>query len=95
LPHKNELTTHRDHAPNVRVGCESFIWPSPTKLRLRESGDDATVVYGRVRAALEAQGTPIGALDMLIAAQAPSLDVTLVTNNTRELSRIPDLKPAN
>jgi tRNA(fMet)-specific endonuclease VapC len=32
---------------------------------------------------------------MLIAAQAVSLDVTLVTNNTREFIRVPELKLAN
>lgn len=42
-------------------------------------------------AALEKQGTPIGPLDTLIAAQALSLGVTLVTNNTREFNRVPKL----
>jgi tRNA(fMet)-specific endonuclease VapC len=55
----------------------------------------AATVYGRLRAALEAQGTPIGPLDMLIAAHALSLRVTLVTNNVREFSRIPGLQIAN
>ena len=48
-------------------------------------------VYGRVRATLEKKGTPIGALDTLIGAHALSLGVTLVTNNTREFSRIKGL----
>lgn len=52
---------------------------------------DAAVAYGIVRAALERQGTPIGALDTLIAAHALSLDVTLVSNNVREFSRVPGL----
>lgn len=54
--------------------------------------DQAAVTYGEIRATLEAQGTPIGALDTLIAAQALSLDVALVTNNTREFSRVPGLQ---
>lgn len=54
--------------------------------------DQAAVTYGGIRATLEAQGTPIGALDTLIAAQALSLDVALVTNNTREFSRVPGLQ---
>jgi tRNA(fMet)-specific endonuclease VapC len=57
--------------------------------------EQAAEAYGRTRAALEALGTPIGALDTLIAAHALSLDVTLVTNNTREFSRVPDLRLAN
>lgn len=51
----------------------------------------AVAVYGQIRATLEQQGTPIGALDTLIAAQAISLGVTLVTNNGRECTRVPNL----
>lgn len=51
--------------------------------------------YGRLRAHLEKQGTPIGTFDLLIAAQALNLDVTLVTNNTREYARVPGLKLEN
>ncbi|MBM4464946.1 MAG: type II toxin-antitoxin system VapC family toxin [Chloroflexi bacterium] len=57
--------------------------------------EQAAAMYGKIRAALEAQGTPIGALDMLIAAHALSLGVTLVTNNIREFSRVPELQLAN
>ena len=57
--------------------------------------EQAAVMYGIIRAHLESQGRPIGGLDMLIAAQALSLDLTLVTNNTREFARIPDLKLEN
>ena len=55
----------------------------------------AAVAYGPVRAALERQGTPIGALDLLIAAHALSLGVTLVTNNPREFSRVSGLRVEN
>ena len=44
-----------------------------------------------IRAYLEARGTPIGAIDTLIAGVALSLDATLVTHNTREFSRVPNL----
>lgn len=44
--------------------------------------------YGEVRAALERKGTPIGAYDLLIAAQALSLGLILVTNNAREFHRV-------
>lgn len=47
--------------------------------------------YGKVRAALEQQGTPIGPLDSLIAAHAKSLGMILVTNNTREFRRVEGL----
>jgi tRNA(fMet)-specific endonuclease VapC len=54
--------------------------------------DDGTALqYGRIRAYLEAQGLPIGALETLIAAQAVQHSLTLVTNNIREFSRVPGL----
>ena len=51
--------------------------------------------YGAVRAGLEKAGTPIGALDTLIASHAKSLDCTLVTNNSREFVRVNGLKVEN
>jgi tRNA(fMet)-specific endonuclease VapC len=53
--------------------------------------EGATIHYGRIRVYLEAQGLPIGALDTLIAAQAIHHNLTLVTNNVREFSRVPGL----
>ncbi len=51
--------------------------------------------YGRLRARLERQGKPIGGNDMLIAAQVLALGYTMVTDNEREFSRIPDLACEN
>lgn len=55
-------------------------------------GGEAAQQYGRLRAYLEKQGTPIGSLDMLIAAHVLSIDCILVTNNEKEFSRVPNLK---
>lgn len=52
----------------------------------------AARAYGPLRAELERQGRPIGALDTLIAAHALSLDATLVTHNIGEFSRVPGLR---
>ena len=51
---------------------------------------DAAVAfsYGQIRADLERKGTPIGNMDMLIAAHALSRKLTLVTNNTGEFLRV-------
>lgn len=46
---------------------------------------------GAVRAALEAAGTPIGAYDVLLAAQARRRDAVLVTSNTDEFARVAGL----
>jgi hypothetical protein len=55
----------------------------------------AAIHYGKIRAYLEKQGTPIGPLDMMIAAHAISLGYTVVTNNIKEFQRVPDLKLEN
>jgi len=47
--------------------------------------------YADVRAKLEAAGTPISANDLLIAAHALALQLTLVTHNTGEFRRVPGL----
>lgn len=57
--------------------------------------DEAAQYYGDLRAHLEKRGTPIGSLDMLIAAHALSTDCILVTNNEKEFNRIPNLKIEN
>lgn len=57
--------------------------------------DRAALRYGPVRAHLERKGTPIGSLDLLIAAHALSLGCVLVTNNESEFKRIPGLKVEN
>jgi tRNA(fMet)-specific endonuclease VapC len=56
---------------------------------------DTTRHYGQVRARLERQGTPIGANDTWIAAQALAIDATLVTDNEREFSRVAGLVVEN
>jgi tRNA(fMet)-specific endonuclease VapC len=55
----------------------------------------AAEAYGRLRNTLERAGTPIGPLDTQIAAHALALGVVLVTNNTREFSRVPGLHSEN
>ena len=64
-------------------------------LEILPYGDDAAQYYGDLRVHLEKQGTPIGSLDMLIAAHALSIACTLITNNEREFARIPNLKIEN
>lgn len=55
----------------------------------------AAEAYGKIRADLEKGGTPIGPLDMMIAGHAKSLDYCIVTNNTKEFSRVRGLKLEN
>jgi tRNA(fMet)-specific endonuclease VapC len=54
--------------------------------------DFSAETYGRIRSELEKKGTPIGGNDLMIAAIAITHNATLVTNNTREFSRVPGLR---
>ena len=56
---------------------------------------EASPLYGKIRAGLQKQGTPIGAMDLLIASHVLFLDAVLVTNNTGDFERVPDLKIEN
>jgi len=53
--------------------------------------DQAAEHYGRIRAHLARQGKPIGPNDLLIASIALARSATLVTHNTAEFSRVPNL----
>lgn len=55
----------------------------------------ADASYGLLRTRLEKQGTPIGANDLLIGAQALALGCLLVTDNEREFSRVEELRLQN
>ncbi len=67
---------------------EQFLEP----LEIADFDRSAALAYGRLRAALEAAGTPIGPLDTQVAAHALALGVTLVSNNQREFARVPGLR---
>lgn len=54
--------------------------------------DSAASIFGEVRAELANQGKLIGPYDLQIAAIALANDLTLITHNTKEFSRIGNLK---
>ncbi len=74
-----------------RAALEMFLAP----MDILPFDEKATWVYGELRAELERLGQPIGALDTMIAAHALSRDAILVTNNTREFSRVEGLRLEN
>jgi tRNA(fMet)-specific endonuclease VapC len=75
------------HREKNAKALDEFIIP----LEVVPFDEKATLVYGDLRTALEKSGKPIGAMDMLIASHAVSLEVALATNNTREFKRVPGL----
>lgn len=74
-----------------RAALDKFLAP----LEVMPFDQEAALKYGAVRAALELRGTPIGALDTLIAAHALNLGAILVTNNLREFQRVDGLAVEN
>ncbi len=63
-----------------------------SNIEILEFDSAAAEEYWNIRARLEKSGTPIGSLDMLIAAHAKASGCTLVTNNLKEFSRVEGLK---
>jgi tRNA(fMet)-specific endonuclease VapC len=57
--------------------------------------DLASSHYAKIRTDLKTRGMMIGANDLLIAAHARSLGLTLITNNTREFGRVRNLSIDN
>ena len=51
--------------------------------------------YAKIRQHLARQGTPIGPNDLLIAAHALALDLTVVTGNELQFARVPSLRVEN
>ena len=74
-----------------KIALIEFLFP----FLLLDLDQIAAVQYGLIRASLESRGKPIGAMDMLLAAQARSQDLVLVTNNEKEFRRVEGLKIEN
>lgn len=75
--------------PEANTRRLETFFAGPVSLLPFEDEDAKTA--GRVRAAMEAAGKPIGAYDLLIAGQALRQKLTLVTANAREFGRIKGL----
>jgi tRNA(fMet)-specific endonuclease VapC len=75
----------------TRAKLENFL----SKFPILNWDNDAAWVYGNVRKNLEAKGQRIGERDLMLACHALALDVTMVTNNTREFERVEGLKLEN
>lgn len=75
------------HREKNTEALDEFLIP----LEILPFDEDAALAYGEIRSCLEKAGTPIGAMDLLIASHAVSQGVTLITNNLREVSRVPGL----
>jgi tRNA(fMet)-specific endonuclease VapC len=78
-------------ADRNRIALLEFLVP----FIIIDFDQSAAAVYGIIRASLEKRGTPVGPMDLLIAAQALSEKLILITNNEKEFRRIEGLKIEN
>jgi len=78
-------------ARKIRPILEELLKP----VTIVEFGDNEAEMAAQIRAFLKEKGTPIGAYDVLIGATALANGMSLVTANTSEFERIPDLKVIN
>ena len=83
-----EKSQHKDQN---RLALYEFLTP----IGILNYDNNATFSYGKIRSSLERKGIKIGPLDTLIAAHAHSLDLTIVTNNSKEFDRVDGLKVEN
>jgi len=72
---------------NSRIALIEFLLP----FKLIDYDSKAAKEHGIIRSDLEKIGQPIGAMDYLLAAQAISLDLILVSNNLKEFSKVKKL----
>jgi tRNA(fMet)-specific endonuclease VapC len=79
------------HVDQNRIALLEFLVP----FAILDFDHSAAAAYGSLRASLERKGTPIGPLDLLLAAQAMSQQLILVTNNEREFRRVAGLQIEN
>lgn len=80
--------SHSSQPGRNQLVLTEFLGP----LEILDFPSAAATLYGTIRSRLQRAGTPIGNYDLLLAAHALYLRLTLVTNNTREFQRVPDLQ---
>ncbi len=98
--HSETLNVSVITAAELRFGAEKAGRPQLAelveayldRLAILDWTDEVTPHYARIRAGLELAGKPTGNMDLLIAAHAVSQGMTVVTNNVKHFSNVPDLK---
>jgi tRNA(fMet)-specific endonuclease VapC len=81
--------------PNKAKKIEPIINELLKVINLINFSNQEAIFTSQIRVFLRKNGTPIGAYDVLIGATAPTQGLILVTANTKEFERIPDLQVCN
>ncbi len=101
--HAEELCVSVITAAELRFGAEKAVRAELADLveaylarvAILDWTNAVTFHYARLRTTLERRGTPIGNLDLLIAAHALAEHATVVTHNARHFGAVPDLTVEN
>ena len=80
-----------NHKEQNQIAIAKFLAP----IEILDFNEQAAQIFGTVRAILEKKGKVIGPFDLQIAAHALAENLTLITNNEKEFSRVPNLKIKN
>ena len=101
---KNDIYISSITVAELEYGVAKSDYPEKNKISLIEFlsifkilnfDDNDAVEFGMIKADLTKKGKIIGPMDLLIAAQAKSKKLILVTNNIKEFERVIDIKVEN
>ena len=101
---KNDIYISSITVAELEYGVAKSNYPEKNKISLIEFlsifnilnfDDNDAVEFGMIKADLTKKGKIIGPMDLLIAAQAKSKKLILVTNNIKEFERVIDIKIEN
>ena len=99
--HPDEIAISAITVSELEYGAAKSKWGEQTRLRMHmflsaftilSFSEQDAMIAGQIRAFLEQKGTIIGPYDILIAAQGVSRDLTVVTHNTKEFIRVPQIR---
>jgi tRNA(fMet)-specific endonuclease VapC len=88
----------------IEFGLARSTNPQPMRMFLTDAcrrytclplDESSAAEAGRLRDSLQRVGTPIGPYDLLLAGTARAHNLTVVTRNLREFSRVPGLRVEN
>ena len=75
-----------------RAGLVRLVEEFLARLDVFDWGSGASRHYARIRVVLEKRGTPLGNMDLLIAAHALDRGAVLVTSNVKHFGKVPGIK---
>ena len=90
--HAEDLCVSVMTAAELRFGAEKAGRASLARLDVCDWGSDASRQYARIRADLGRRGTPIGNMDLLIAAHAVERGAVLVMSNVKHFGMVPGIR---